>query len=138
MTHEDLVDMLIRHEGLKLFPYKDTVDKWTIGVGRNISDNGITHDEAMMLLQNDIERATHDLLRTFPIADTLDNTRFCVLVNMCFNIGSPRLKGFQKMWAAIDREDYEDAAMEMLDSKWARQVGSRARELAELMRKGDD
>lgn len=53
-----LKDMLIRHEGLKLKPYRDTVGKLTIGAGRNLNDLGISEREAMFLLDNDImERA---------------------------------------------------------------------------------
>ena len=53
-TVKRLKDMLIRHEGLKLKPYLCTAGKLTIGVGRNIQDRGITYQEAMMLLENDI------------------------------------------------------------------------------------
>ena len=137
MDKEKLKEMLIRHEGLKLKPYKDTVGKLTIGVGRNLEDVGISEDEAMYLLENDIKRAEkvaaeccaeHEVL-----FETLPEDAKLVLVDMAFNLGY-KLKGFKKMFAALARGDFEEAAKEMLDSRWARQVGKRAEELAEIMR----
>lgn len=46
--------MLIRHDGLRLKPYRDTRNKLTIGVGRNLDDVGITREEALMLPNNEI------------------------------------------------------------------------------------
>jgi lysozyme len=134
--NEELEEQLIRHEGLRLFPYKDTVGKLTIGVGRNIEDNGISEKEAMYLLKNDIERCSKILQENFYFYNFLTHTRKCVLVNMCFNLGFPRLMGFKKMLAALETHDYDTAADEMEDSKWARQVKGRAVELANQMRDG--
>jgi len=74
----------------------------------------------------------------FPIVSDLDAVRQRVVIDMAFNIGVPRLTGFKKMWAAIHCGDYEEAALEMMDSKWARQVGRRAERLSDMMRKGTD
>jgi lysozyme len=136
MTPAEFEMMLIRHEGMELKPYKDTVGKLTIGVGRNLDDRGISEEEAMYLLRNDIEIHARELADRFPVVRDLSGARYYVLVNMCFNIGIHRLAGFQRMWAAIDRHDYASASLEMLDSKWAKQVGKRAEELAEIMRVG--
>jgi lysozyme len=60
-----------------------------------------------------------------------------VLVELVFNLGMPRLLGFKKMWAALDRKDYAAAADEMMDSKWAQQVKGRAKTLSDKMRQGN-
>ncbi len=128
-----LREMLVIHEGLELKPYRDTVGKLTIGVGRNLDDVGIARSEALFLLDNDIENSITEM-RSFQWFDNLDLERKVVLVNMHFNMGLDRLRGFKKMLVAVKLGEYEEAAEEMLDSKWAKQVGNRAIELAEMMR----
>lgn len=132
---EQLQKMLVRHEGLRLKPYKDSVGKLTIGVGRNLDDKGITEPEAMLLLSNDIGDALADAKR-FAWFAQLDSVRQDVVVNMIFNIGLTRFSGFKKMIAALEHGNYPEAADQMLDSKWARQVGLRASELSQMMRTG--
>lgn len=139
MTRTDLAilrDQLKRDEGLKLLPYVDSVGRLTIGYGRNLSENGITQDEAGMMLTQDIERHNADLYRAFPIIGTLNVPRQIVLCNMCFNLGIVKLKRFVNMWAAIEDGDYVQAANEMLNSLWAKQTGVRATRLAASMASG--
>ncbi len=131
-----LHEMLIRHEGLRLKPYNDTVGKLTIGVGRNLDDVGITREEALMLLDNDIAKVRREVNRAFPWFAQLNPVRKNVVLNMVFNIGLPRFRQFKKTIAAIKAKDWEEAASQMLDSRWARQVGRRARELAAMMKTG--
>lgn len=128
--------MLIRHEGLRLKPYRDTRNKLTIGIGRNLEDAGITREEALMLLDNDIARVRREVERAFPWFSRLNPARKDVVLNMAFNLGLSRFRRFRKTIAAIKARDWEQAAREMLTSLWARQVGRRARELAEIMRRG--
>ena len=135
-TPMNLKDQLIRDEGLRLKPYKDTVDKLTIGVGRNLDDRGISNDEAMYLLDNDIKSHTNDLLTAFPWVTKLDEARRNVLINMVFNMGIDRFKAFKLTLAAIKEGNYELAAGHMEDSLWYRQVGPRAARLASIMRTG--
>ena len=132
----ELADMLTRHEGVRLKPYLDTVGKLTIGIGRNLDDVGISGYEAAYLLENDITKARNELRKAFPWFPNLTCQRQDALTDMCFNVGLPRLQGFTKMIAAMERQDYETAAVEMLDSKWATQVGERATELAAIIRTG--
>lgn len=131
-----LVEQLIWHEGLKLKPYTDTVGKLTIGVGRNLDDLGISKEEAILMLENDIRRCKEDLSREIDFYHDLNPIRKDVLTNMCFNMGIFRLKGFKNMLGFLKNGDYERASEEMLNSKWATQVGKRATELAEQMRSG--
>ncbi len=124
-----LVDQLKRHEGFRGRPYWDSLGIWTIGYGFT----SIRRDEAEVVLRMKIARL-EKLLETR--LQGLDDTRRQVLLNMAYNLGVKRLLGFYRMWAAIERVDYELAALEMMDSKWARQVGPRAEELAGMMRRG--
>jgi lysozyme len=132
-----LEDQLIDHEGLELKPYQCTADKLTIGVGRNIEDRGITEDEARYLLKNDIKIVEDELLERKPEVAGLDSVRQRVLVDMGFNLGIPTLLKFQNMWAAIEEEDFERAADEAMDSRWAKQVGRRAERLCQAMATGE-
>ena len=133
----NLIEQLKEHEGFRSKPYLCTAGKLTIGYGRNLDDVGISKDEAEELLMNDIRAATQELVRAYPFVDELDSVRFNCLVNMCFNLGISRLSKFKKMWAAIEAKQYRRASEEMLDSKWAKQVGVRAEELAYQMLTGE-
>ena len=134
---ETLEQQLIRHEGYRQFPYKCSSGISTIAIGRNLEARGISKDEAKYMLHNDIEICKQELNLIYPIVKVLIFARYNVLINMCFNIGIKRLSGFKKMWAAIEIGDFEEASRQMLDSKWAKQVGKRADELAEIMIKGE-
>ena len=136
MNTEALTAELIRDEGIRLKPYRDSRGKLSIGAGRNLDDEGITRDEAMFLLHNDILAHLEDLDRRLPWWRRLDEVRQRVLANMCFNLGIERLLGFKRMLAALERGDYETAAFEMADSDWDREVKARADRLEEMMRTG--
>jgi len=124
---------LERDEGLRLMPYKDTVGKLTIGIGRNLTDNGISKEEAYYMLENDVWATVNACKSIFTWFDALTEDRQVAMANMVFNMGMHAFLGFRKMIAALKAGDYETASKEMLDSKWARQVGGRAKRLADLM-----
>lgn len=126
---------LQEHEGVRLFPYTDTVGKVTIGVGRNLTDNGISQSICHQMLNEDILRAL-DELQVFTWFASLGSVRQRVLVDMCFNVGMSKLRGFKLMLAAVSVGDYDEAARQMLDSLWAQQVGQRAIRLASMMASG--
>ena len=130
-------EQLILHEGLRLKPYRCTAGKLTIGVGRNLDDKGISKEEALFLLRNDIATVTTQLQK-YDWYINADPIRQKVLVDMAYNLGVGGLLKFRKMIAALERGDYEGAADQMLDSRWAEQVGYRAVRLAEMMRSGRD
>ena len=130
-------EQLILHEGKKDKPYRCTAGKLTIGVGRNLEDKGLTDDEIMYLLDNDIAEAERDL-EQFEWYSKLKWERKRVLIDMRINLGLRGLLSFKKMIAKIESEEWEEAAYEMLDSQWAAQVGMRAERLAEMMRTGED
>ncbi len=131
----ELKQWIKNNEGLKLKLYKDTVNKWTVGYGRNIEDNGISKDEADYLFDNDFARCQRELAPYPWYVNQPQNVQYA-LMNMCFNLGIGRLLGFRKMIMALTAKDYTNAAREALDSKWATQVGDRAKQVALMIREG--
>jgi len=138
MTEEDLKDWIKACEGFRAYPYLDTVGvgKVTIGFGRNIDDNGISVKEAEFMLDNDIARCKEELAHYDWYNFSPENVQ-AALMNMCFNLGLPKLLGFKKMISAIENQDYKTAAIEALNSRWAEQVGKRAKDVALMMREQD-
>ena len=129
-----LTDQLIKHEGLRLKPYHCPAGKLTIGVGRNLEDKGITEEEAVMLLENDIQECLKDLRTIFQAFDLLPESVRQVLVDMRFNLGSKGFRAFKKMINAVKNLDFNQAALEMKDSRWYSQVGQRAETLMTMMK----
>lgn len=124
-----LADLLERHEGRRKRLYVDTVGKLTIGVGRNMTDGKLGEDEINLMLANDLRRAMGYCRRLFPTWMQLSPPRQAVLIDMMF-MGPGRVRGFRKMRAALSRGDFKETAVQMLDSKWARQVGKKPRQRA--------
>lgn len=112
---------LATDEDVRRFPYVDTVGKVTIGIGRNLTDRGISDAEIRYLLDNDINIALNAVV-VFPWFTDLDPVRQRACVNLMFNLGYPRLCTFAKFLDAMGRKDYGTAAAELLDSQWAHQV----------------
>lgn len=136
MSRDRLIRHLERDEGIRLKPYTDTVGKLTIGIGRNLTDVGISQGEARALLENDLDRVETDLDRSLPWWRGLDAVRQEVLANMTFNLGINGLLGFKNTLAAVKAGLWANAARGMRASKWARQVGARAERLASAMETG--
>ena len=139
-----LTKLIEMDEGRRHYPYFDCCGKFfrqcicinqgrlSIGVGRNIEDNGLSDQEIDILRDNDIDDAESDseFLSWF---DQLSEVRMVTIQAMLFNLGLVRFEKFQKMIGAVERADYHLAAQEMLRSLWATQVGQRAIRLAEMM-----
>ena len=107
-------------------------------MGRNLEDRGITNDEALYLLRNDIYQIIDSLTAKYTWFTYLDPVRQKVCIDMAFNLGIGGFSRFQNMIRALAVKDYQKAAKEMEDSAWFRQVGRRGRRLAEMMRTGND
>lgn len=133
MEKGTLINLLCKHEGIRLRPYRDTAGKLTIGVGRCLDTLGITEREARYFLHNDILRVWKEA-RAFDWFDGLSDCRKMVVLSMLFNLGLPRFTQFKLFISAVERADYDTAAKEMLNSKWHKDVGWRAEELSEMMR----
>ena len=133
-----LKGMIQRHEGLRLMPYKDTEGYLTVGYGHKIEGSKITPEIADLLLEMDLYRVSLDFLKLpLQVIRNLNQSRKRVVMSMLFNLGYTRFLGFKKMLHAIEVRDFNHAANEMLDSKWAGQVGQRAIKLAQIMRSGE-
>lgn len=135
---EALRQDLLRDEGLRLAAYPDHLGFLTIGVGRLIDPRkpgaGLTHDEALYLLDNDMRACLSDL-SGFPWFDRLWPVQQRALLNMRFQLGPTGFRGFRRMLAALDRGDIAAAVREALDSRWATQTPDRAqRVVAQLAR----
>ena len=113
---------LINHEGLRQHPYRCTAGKLSIGVGRNLDDVGITAEEAYFLLFNDIAGCKKDLQDIFPAWATFSIGRQWALIDLRFNLGPVRFRGFNRMIAAIRTGDWSRAAAELKESLWWTQV----------------
>ena len=153
----EFIKMVAKHEGIVLEPYKDSLGISTIGIGRNLEDRGITdgeleyigktmeevlekgltEEEAYYLCMNDIAIVEKELLERKPLVNQLNDVRQMVLVDMAFNMGVPRLLKFKNMWMAIEKVNYPLACEEMIDSRWANQVGNRAMKLSLAMKNGE-
>jgi lysozyme len=138
MDKTRLIEQLRVHEGVEHKPYKCTAGYLTIGVGRNIEERGISDDEIDYLLNNDIKIAIDEISATYDWFFDLSEVRQRVIIDMVFNLGLPRFAQFKNMIAAIEAEDYVQASNEMMDSRWAQQVGIRASRLSEMMETGED
>lgn len=136
MNMERLLARLSLDEGREKKVYRCSAGKLTIGVGRNLEDRGLREDEIDLLLANDIRDSIDECRRLVRSFDQLNEVRQEVLINMMFNLGYARLSGFKKFLAAIAMSDWTEAANQMLESKWADQVGARADRLANAMRRG--
>lgn len=136
---EKLRRQLKLHEGFRSAAYKDSVGLWTIGIGRMIDASkggGITLEEAYYLLENDIIEHERELFARFPWIQILDDARQRVLLDMAVNLGVPGLSQFKNTLRHIEKGHYDLAAENMLKSRWATQVGARARRLADGMKSG--
>lgn len=135
---EQLLEMLKRHEGVKSHVYLCSAGYETIGVGRNISKSGmgLSDDEVEYLLENDIVRVIKELSSEYPWFKDLDDVRKDAMIDISFNLGATRLRGFKRALAAMEVADYEMAAKEFLDSKWSRDVKGRATELCYMIEMG--
>lgn len=136
MNFDLLKEELIRDEGLRLKPYRCTAGKLTIGVGRNLDDVGISASEAAYLLQHDIDRVLAELNLRLPWWAGLSENRQRALVNFTFNVGIGTVLTFKRTLALLQDGKYEEAADEMLNSKWAKQVGTRSKRVTDMIRKG--
>ena len=135
-----LMDRIKKNEGLVLTAYKCPAGRITIGYGRNLEDNGISEEEADMLLKNDVNRidtflSTNDYWRV--LYKSLCPPRQGVLIEMAFQLGIEGLSSFKSFIRAITTQEWIVAAQEMINSKWCAQTPRRAQELADIMRYGE-
>lgn len=140
MNKEAVKKMLIDNEGLSLKPYHCTAGALSIAVGRNLDSRGVSEEEAMFMLDNDITICEEALDKRYPWWRKLSEKRQSVLIDLMFNLGESRLAQFvnflQKLETASSAEDYAGAAEELLDSLYAKQLPGRSKRNADLLRGG--
>ena len=140
----NIKDLLIKHENIKNKPYDDATGKElkqgdaikgkiTIGVGRNIQDNGLSEDEIIYLLSNDIERCITELKTIFPNFDELPKNIRMALIDMNFNLGKSRFLTFKKMIQAVKNRNWKQMIKEMKDSHWCEQLPNRCKDDVSLI-----
>jgi GH24 family phage-related lysozyme (muramidase) len=129
--YQSEISQLMMDEGLRYEPYKDTLGNATIGFGHLIRSGEefakLTPRQAIELLRDDYAIAKQSVERRYPWAS---GDVKLVLTNMSFQLGEVRLAKFKKALAALKAKDYDLAAAEFLDSRWARQAPKRAQRLA--------
>lgn len=132
MDTTKLEELLEKHEGYRQFEYKDSLGFSTIGIGRCIQIGhgpGLSHDESIYLLRNDIYSAQSQL-SPYLWYTCQDDVRKCALIELCFNLGIGGLLEFKHALAYMGAKDYLNAAKAFLDSKWALEVGERAKDIS--------
>lgn len=144
----NIFDIIKFEEGFSSTPYVDTEGYVTIGYGTKISTKNAPLEYFTLEISEEVaERLVADRLRpclvylyevknTQILGISRNSPRFIILQSMCYQLGEAGLDGFKKMWAAIEKGDWEEAAKEALDSKWATQTPERARRHAEVLRTG--
>lgn len=111
-----------KHEGLELKPYHCPKGKLTIGYGRNLEDNGITIHEAEKMLETDLLNIKLELVDNIKFFHNLDDIRQNVLIEMAYQMGTPKLLNFKNTLKFMEKRDFINASEEMLNSKWHYQM----------------
>ena len=133
---ETIKEQLIRHEGRRTRPYVDTVGKITIGIGHNLTDNGLPDFIIDLLYEHDMKGVIQNLDTNLSWwREQPENIRNA-LMDLCFNMGIGGLLGFHRFLQALKDKNYLNAAMELQDSRWFQQVGFRGPELVNQVRNG--
>ena len=138
MNYDLLLEQLKAFEGLELKAYQCTAGKTTIGLGRNLDDYGITEEEAYYLAKNNIHELEDELDRAISWWRQLDDARQRALINLAYNVGTTTLLKFKKTLEYLENGFYEEAGDEVLDSRWAKQVGRRSTFISNVFKTGVD
>jgi lysozyme len=140
LSYEKIKDDIRNHEGYRDKVYKDSLGHRTIGIGHLCLDHEKWVDDKVYprkviekTFEYDFNIALNDA-RKLIVEENIHPDAFGCLINLCFNIGGPRASRFKKALSALEKQDYKVAAIEFLDSRWAKQVPNRAHELAKIMR----
>ena len=137
MSYLDIVtEQLKIDEGVRLMPYKDSVGKLTIGVGRNLTDDGISEDEMELLLKNDVNHAGVTAAFLFNFTDEISDARKAALCNLAFNLGEKTLSTFKTFIDFVLARNWPAAADDLIQTRYATEVGPRAQRICNTLRSG--
>ena len=144
MNIEKFTEEIKRDEGVKYEVYLDHLGLPTCGIGHLIKEDDPEHglevgtkiDEERVneLFAKDLETTIDECKKLYYDFDVLPVQAQHIIANMMFNMGRPRLSRFHKMKRAVDNREWEEAATQMLDSRWANQVPNRANRLIQEMK----
>jgi lysozyme len=141
---DELLGAVKQAEGLRTVAYKDTLGNWTVGHGHKLATGkdwagyAISTDTASALLTLDLNEANMAAIR-LPEWVYLDTpARQDSVIELCFNMGAGKWIGFKRARLAMRYKQWDQAAEELLDSEWARQVGQgRSGRISEQIRTGE-
>ena len=143
MELEILKKELIEDEGVKYEVYLDHLGYKTFGIGHlckatdpeNDFDVGqeVSKERVDECFSKDIDKVIEDCIVLYDDFYTLPDEAQLIIANMMFNLGRPRLSNFVRMRKAVNEHNWQEAKIQMLDSKWARQVPNRAKRLSDRM-----
>ena len=144
MDINKLREQLKIDEGVKYEVYDDHLGYKTFGIGHLVTADDeeygaacgtpVSVDRVNNVFDTDVETYISETEKVFGNLTDMPEEAQQVLVNMCFNMGAPRLGQFKKFIKAIHDEDWATASVEMLDSRWAKQVGDRAIRLSDRIK----
>ena len=141
MNMDRLLQSVKKHEGYRNKGYKDTLGKRTVGVGQLCAedfweDNKEYSEEMLMnILKDDLKNAIEGAERLLKDCRILDSLAKEIIIEMVFQLGETGVSKFKNMIKALEKgPDYQTAAVEMLDSRWAKQTPNRAKEMSDHMR----
>ena len=144
MNIEKLMEQLKIDEGCVYELYNDHLGFATFGIGHLVTESDPEHGQeigtavsesrVVAAFEQDVQTVLSDCAILYPDFEELPEEAQQVIANMMFNLGRPRLSAFKGMKAGVDARDWNEAADQMVDSRWYRQVGARAERLVERMR----
>lgn len=134
--HVQLKKILIEHEGYKTRPYLDLENNLTIGIGRNLSERDMSGDEIDLFFDNDVSYFYSKFIDTYPWFLKLNIPRQIALIDMSF-MGFKTFQTFIHLIEALEKNDFDEAANEVLKSRYATQVGKRAQDIANILKTGE-
>lgn len=144
MNKDKLREEIASDEGCRMEIYLDHLGLPTMGIGHLITQDDpeynqpvgtlITEERVRQLFNLDIAVTLEDCRMIYPDFESLPEEAQLVIANMCFQLGRPRLTKFRKMKAAVDERRWNDAADEMVDSRWHDQTPNRAKRLVKRIR----
>ena len=140
MNMDRLLESVKKHEGYRNKVYLDTLGKRTVGVGHlcveDFWEDDKEYDEEflMNILKDDLKNAIEGAERLLKDCRILDSLAKEIIVEMVFQLGETGVSKFKNMLKALEEgPDYQTAAIEMLDSRWAKQTPNRAQNMSAEM-----
>ena len=134
MNTDTITSSLKRHEGFRSRVYNDSLGIPTIGYGFAIKDLVLSESISSLILKDKVSVLVSQVMDKFPWLEHSPENIQSVIVEMCYQLGVTGVSHFKNTLKAMEERRWSDAANGMLDSKWAKQTPSRAKEMSEIVR----